>query len=103
VAVVKGAEDLLELLGQIGRGFPQPGWREMMRAAADGREQNRRIVKPSLAAKRCATCHVAEVELEEGKSLRKCARCQLVWYCSADCQKSDWHAGHKRLCRVHDA
>ncbi|KAJ8482771.1 hypothetical protein ONZ45_g14842 [Pleurotus djamor] len=37
----------------------------------------------------CATCG--------GKGLHVCARCKVVRYCSATCQKSDW-ATHKRSC-----
>ena len=98
MAVVLEANDLNELLGNIGRGFPHPGWRRMLGLCADAHEQCRRIVKPTVEAKRCAWCHVAEAELAAGSSLRKCAGCELVWYCGAECQARDWRAGHKRNC-----
>jgi len=34
-----------------------------------------------------------------GVPLQKCARCGMVWYCSTACQKKDWHAGHKAVCK----
>lgn len=30
--------------------------------------------------------------------LSRCSRCKMVWYCSVDCQKSDF-TQHKRVCR----
>ena len=31
--------------------------------------------------------------------LQKCKKCQLIFYCSKQCQKYDWNA-HKRVCSV---
>ncbi|KAF3575748.1 hypothetical protein DY000_02034344 [Brassica cretica] len=31
---------------------------------------------------------------------KKCSRCKSVRYCSAECQRSDWNAGHKLKCKV---
>lgn len=28
-----------------------------------------------------------------------CKRCGLLYYCSAECQRNDWNAGHKKACR----
>ncbi|KAJ7799521.1 hypothetical protein B0H13DRAFT_2390985 [Mycena leptocephala] len=41
----------------------------------------------------CSTCHTET----SADSLKRCARCQLVWYCSSGCQKKDW-PDHKKLC-----
>eukprot|EP00980_Cylindrotheca_fusiformis_P010422 scaffold2315_cov113-Cylindrotheca_fusiformis.AAC.15 len=30
---------------------------------------------------------------------KRCARCKLFFYCSVDCQKEHWKAGHKRNCK----
>ena len=98
-AVVSEAKDILDLLNKIGRGSPRPDIREMQRLCAEAMRTNRRIIKPVVEAKRCAACHTAEAELAAGRSLRKCARCSLVWYCSAECQQQDWRQGHKQVCR----
>ena len=42
--------------------------------------------------KRCAACGARP------SGLRACARCQMVFYCSADCQKKDWDPTHKAVC-----
>ena len=98
-AVVSEAKDVLELLGQISQGFPCSDVREFQRLHAEAMGENRRVVKTAVEAKRCAACHTAEAELAAGRSLRKCARCSLVWYCSAECQQQDWRQGHKQVCR----
>lgn len=32
------------------------------------------------------------------KTLLKCSRCKLVYYCDKKCQKAHWKAGHKKEC-----
>ena len=59
-----------------------------------------RVDHPSdviFVSKICARrgCGVAEME---DRSLKSCGRCQLVSYCSKDCQLADWKAGHKGVC-----
>ena len=29
---------------------------------------------------------------------KKCSKCRCTYYCSADCQKANWRAGHKEDC-----
>ncbi|KAJ7844065.1 hypothetical protein B0H13DRAFT_2364465 [Mycena leptocephala] len=41
----------------------------------------------------CSTCRTET----SADSLKRCARCQLVWYCSSGCQKKDW-PDHKKFC-----
>ena len=39
------------------------------------------------------------VQLEAGQELQRCGLSKAVWYCSKECQKRDWRAGHKEACR----
>ncbi|KAJ7676782.1 hypothetical protein DFH06DRAFT_1428576 [Mycena polygramma] len=41
----------------------------------------------------CTTCFTKS----KPGNLKRCARCQLVWYCSSACQRKDW-ADHKKFC-----
>ena len=43
-------------------------------------------------APRCAGCGVV------APHLRSCGACRSVAYCSTDCQRKHWRAGHKREC-----
>jgi hypothetical protein len=33
-----------------------------------------------------------------GRKLQCCSACKQAWYCSQECQKRDWGAGHKKVC-----
>lgn len=33
-------------------------------------------------------------------SRRKCSGCLLAYYCSPSCQKKDWTAGHRKICKM---
>ncbi|KAJ7473457.1 hypothetical protein FB451DRAFT_1367399 [Mycena latifolia] len=48
----------------------------------------------SAVAYACYSCHK---RTKERTDLRRCARCQRVWYCSTHCQKADWKT-HKKFC-----
>ncbi|KAJ7676577.1 hypothetical protein DFH06DRAFT_1168555 [Mycena polygramma] len=41
----------------------------------------------------CSRCH----KKAEPGMLKRCGRCQLLWYCSSACQKNDW-PDHKKIC-----
>uniref|UniRef100_A0A7S4FNL6 MYND-type domain-containing protein n=1 Tax=Eutreptiella gymnastica TaxID=73025 RepID=A0A7S4FNL6_9EUGL len=48
------------------------------------------------AIRQCAHCH--QDELETGGKYKQCARCRAVSYCSKECQRAHWKAGHKAEC-----
>lgn len=48
----------------------------------------------------CLEC--GEEETDELKLLR-CAQCKTARYCSKECQKANWRAGHKQLCKSRSA
>lgn len=43
----------------------------------------------------CGSC--AKIEDSAGIKLKRCAKCQTTFYCSRECQKSDWKK-HKKVC-----
>ncbi|KAJ7167647.1 hypothetical protein C8R46DRAFT_254278 [Mycena filopes] len=50
----------------------------------------------------CANCLRPESSLPQGEKFKTCARCTIVRYCDARCQKKDWPK-HKRRCESHDS
>jgi hypothetical protein len=36
----------------------------------------------------------------EGAGSKRCAGCRTAWYCGIACQRADWRAGHKEMCKV---
>ncbi|KAI8816967.1 uncharacterized protein EV422DRAFT_488141, partial [Fimicolochytrium jonesii] len=36
---------------------------------------------------------------DEEVQLQRCARCKGALYCGAECQRQDWTAGHKKVCK----
>jgi len=49
----------------------------------------------AFSRKVCSNCTKAPAA---GKSLLACAKCAAAFYCSKECQKQHWAAGHKQLC-----
>ena len=47
----------------------------------------------------CAYCGGVE-SIAGGRANRKCAQCASVAYCSKECQRKHWKAGHKAVCKV---
>jgi len=56
-------------------------------------EQGKKVV----SEKTCSNCHLPEGSRGAPK-LSACARCGLVVYCSRECQRTHWKAGHKQHC-----
>jgi hypothetical protein len=49
---------------------------------------------------RCARCGANKNhDHGSGSGNQKCARCEKVYYCGRDCQRSDWLARHKNACK----
>jgi hypothetical protein len=48
--------------------------------------------------KYCDCCDKSGEELGLDE-LATCSRCKLAFYCSSECQKKAWYAGHKQACR----
>uniref|UniRef100_A0A669PL30 MYND-type domain-containing protein n=1 Tax=Phasianus colchicus TaxID=9054 RepID=A0A669PL30_PHACC len=46
----------------------------------------------------CAECKKLPDALPDPKSLRRCKRCQNVYYCSVACQRANWPV-HKKFCK----
>ncbi|KAJ7496284.1 hypothetical protein B0H11DRAFT_2000425 [Mycena galericulata] len=42
-------------------------------------------------------CSICNKTTDDRNTLRRCARCKRVWYCSKECQKADWKT-HKKYC-----
>lgn len=43
----------------------------------------------------CSSCKKPQSEVEQ--ALKRCGKCQKAFYCSQECQKTDW-SSHKRVC-----
>jgi hypothetical protein len=61
------------------------------RAVALAAERANGGSSPAPASQTCSSCGA---EVGPGRSLLRCSRCQVVWYCNAQCQKDHWKA-HK--------
>jgi MYND finger len=44
-------------------------------------------------------CWGCDLEQPQGVTFKVCNQCRGVYYCSQDCQKSDWPR-HKKTCRI---
>ena len=48
----------------------------------------------------CANCKLFQWKQPENrKTVRKCTRCQVVAYCSKECQEEHWHKVHRNHCK----
>lgn len=47
----------------------------------------------------CQVCGKTGAGPNGDKPLKKCSKCQQVFYCSVECQKKDWPT-HKLVCKV---
>lgn len=44
-------------------------------------------------------CHACNKPEDAAVKLLKCSACGCVSYCCSGCQKADWKAGHKQVCK----
>ena len=51
----------------------------------------------SLEMRHCFCCGQMA---SEDVNLLKCGACKAVVYCTLECQKKDWKAGHKQKCHT---
>lgn len=60
------------------------------------------LVEQACAAQGCTRKGAADIALKglPHGSLKKCAGCHSVYYCSPVCQRADWMAGHKAVCQA---
>jgi hypothetical protein len=54
---------------------------------------------PTVETRTCASTTCITQAVGKKKFLR-CARCKLVWYCSAHCQRTHWRDGHSKACAL---
>ena len=68
-------------------------------AASQGHEKARPLlahIKTALIPRTCAAC--ASVEAT-ARTYKKCAGCNAVRYCGAECQRAHWKTVHKGECK----
>jgi hypothetical protein len=68
-------------------------------ALAKGGQYSTDMNWPNPWISRCANCN--KVHEEGSTQFNTCARCKAFYYCSRECQKEHWKAGHKVDCRGH--
>ncbi|KAJ7481805.1 hypothetical protein FB451DRAFT_1364907 [Mycena latifolia] len=51
----------------------------------------------------CDACDTLESSSESQGPLRSCSGCLLAKYCSTECQRKHWSAGHKHRCHLFEA
>jgi hypothetical protein len=86
-------DDLLDILQvQLDSGVPSPipEWYEF---------STRRFGPRFLGFYSCNNRGCWKTETLE-ESFARCTQCKLAFYCSRECQKEDWKARHKYLCKI---
>lgn len=72
-----------------------------VKLAAKAQDHALRKAAVLAAHRRCAnpTCTNMDGNREARIKVQKCGGCQVAFYCGAECQKADWAAGHKEMCK----
>ena len=70
------------------------------KSANAGHSSSKSLLKELKAreAGKCSACDATEAS--SGKKFLRCSRCKLYCYCSKNCQKISWNAGHKLDCKT---
>ncbi|XP_066287927.1 ankyrin repeat domain-containing protein 54-like isoform X2 [Branchiostoma lanceolatum] len=68
----------------------------------DGCEESLKLIQEAMETKLLRCCNPKCGKPGYRSALKLCGRCKLTRYCSRDCQKQHWTAGHKKCCG-HDA
>ena len=91
-AALPGAARLAEALQEF--------WQQQEQRAADELELAQAAATRSCANLRCANLGpTGGPAARQGADSKRCSACLAVWYCCAACQRADWKAGHKRVCK----
>ena len=56
------------------------------------------VTEFSIRSRVCEFC--LEFKSDEENTLKKCAKCKLVYYCNSDCQKKSWEELHQKECKI---
>lgn len=86
---------LRELLSELEYVTPKD---EVLATTSPLLEEFYRVRWHPLVGKSCDCCKRMREELEL-VNLHCCSRCKMAYYCSKECQKKSWQAGHKEACR----
>lgn len=78
---------------------------QQQRVQAEKESRIERLIQSGILSKElptektaCAQCGAKQQKDDPAKALMVCSACKSVWYCSRDCQKVHYKAGHKRVC-----
>ena len=94
--VVGECEHLQSVLTALGSGMPCPfELDKLAELLADAAAGNKRATRGAREVRLCSCCHAAETSQ---KKLSACSGCKVALYCSRECQRRDWRAGHKHTC-----
>lgn len=52
-----------------------------------------------LSSRCCSHLPCSKLELDEDRVYKRCSVCKVAYYCSKECQESDWKAGHRNICK----
>ena len=92
-SMIQGVEYLVDTFDDVYAGKHQcPGGPSSARSTAEA-------VKNVKLRNVCDNAQCSSFEGEDTPKMQKCAGCGVVRYCSPECQKVDWKAGHKAECK----